>query len=102
MNNGNQDNTNPNSAAHWCKAVIEDAVPTLKSGSAALLTPQSLPGSYANPLAQTAAAAQANTLSASLNPAYLQYYQQYYNPPPVTPIVTPAVSSIPSSRYVSL
>jgi hypothetical protein len=98
MNTGNQDNTNPNSAAHWCKAVIEDAVPTLKSGSAAMLTPQPLPGSYTNPLAQTAAGAQASNLSASLNPAYLQYYQQYYNPPAVTPTVTPSVSSIPSSR----
>jgi hypothetical protein len=88
MNQNNNNSSSSNSASHWCKAVIEDAVPTLKSNPAALLAPQAAVGSTF-PAATAGQAASA----AALNPAYLQYYQQYYNLSPPAALSTPSVQS---------
>lgn len=106
-------NTNTNSAAHWCKAVIESAVPTLQNNPAAILTPQTNGTSYSGYYGATTVAATTTTPTTtataasyltSLNPAYLQYYQQYYGAnaaiastqnPQSTPLASSAQSAIP-------
>jgi hypothetical protein len=102
---------NPNSAAHWCKSVIEDAVPNLKANQASAVNPQ-IPGG-----ASAAVPTSSNTsyLSA-LNPAYLQYYQQYYSStspatapataaptfPSMSASLSSSISSVPSSFTPSM
>lgn len=95
---------NSNSAAHWCKTVIEDAVPTLKTNASAILTPQAPASSYSSTfsslLGSTSAASVSATASsvAGVNPAYLQYYQQYYGastiPSATTTVATPSVTTV--------
>jgi hypothetical protein len=83
---------NPNSAAHWCKSVIEDAVPNLKTNQTPVAVAQI-------PVSSSASAASSSSTSylSALNPAYLQYYQQYYSSPSAAAPPSATTTSFPST-----
>ena len=76
------------SAAHWCKEVIEQAVP---AKSLSVNVPPPVPPSFGKQNSTTpingglpspSASAAMNT--SGINPQYLQLYQQLYAPKPAT------------------
>lgn len=86
---------NSNSAAHWCKTVIEDAVPTLKTNASAILAPQAPTSSYSSTFSSLLGASSVSATGSSVagvNPAYLQYYQQYYGASTIPAVTVTAAS----------
>lgn len=73
--------SNNSSAAHWCKAVIEQVVPNAGLNVA---VPPPTPPSFGKNGTKAAAPAATTPLNADgINPQYLQLYQQLYSKPVV-------------------